>query len=149
MISVLPKEWASGLCLAVALLLGLAVPAAGQAVMPGVDLNSPTMTTAEMSREEVAAAIEAAAGAPISLVRKRLSGLDLSGLDLTGANLRGAYLNKTNFRLAKLDNAVLDQAWTLNANFEGASFRHASLIASQMHGANLKGADLTGARITA
>ena len=76
----------------------------------GVDLNSPEMTMAEMSREDVSALI--AGGAPVDLTGKRLSGVDLSGLDLTGAILRGAYLNKANLKGAILDKAVLDQVNT-------------------------------------
>lgn len=77
--------------LAVAFLFASAVPVPAQNTMQGVDLNSPMMTTAEMSRQEVAAAIEAAAaGAPVNVSGRRLSGLDLSGLDLSRAVLRGA-----------------------------------------------------------
>jgi hypothetical protein len=66
--------------MAFALALAMPAPLAAQDMMQHVDLNSPAMTTSEMSRSEVAAAIEAAAGRPLDLSRKRLSGLDLSGL---------------------------------------------------------------------
>ena len=55
-------------------------------------MSSPDMTTAEMSRGDVEAAIRAAGGKPLDLTGKRLSGLDLSGLDLHGVVLRAARL---------------------------------------------------------
>ena len=94
----------AALTLGAALLFGLMSPLRAQDPMAGVDLNSPMMTAAEMSREDVTAMI--AAGAAVDLSGKRLSGLDLSGLDLSGAVLRGAYLNKTSFKGTKLRRAA-------------------------------------------
>ena len=58
-----------------------------QTMLQGLDLTSPAMTEAEMSREDVEAAL-AAAETPLDLTGKRLNGLDLSGLDLSGVILR-------------------------------------------------------------
>ena len=123
--------------------------ALAQDMMPGVDLSSPDMTSAEMTRGDVQAVLAATGGHPADLSGKRLSGLDLSGLDFTGANLRLARLNHANLSGAKLDGAVLDQAWALGANFSGASLVKASLYMSQMAGARLDGANLEEAHITA
>jgi hypothetical protein len=68
-----------------------AVPAAAQGLMQHIDLISPEMTSAEMSRQDVEAVIAASTSArPVDLTGRRLSGLDLSGLDLSGAILRAA-----------------------------------------------------------
>jgi len=88
--------------------------ASAQDMMRNLDLSSPAMTEAEMTREALAAMLEAAPeGQPLDLTGKRLNGLDLSGLDFRGATLRGAYLNKTSLASANLDKAVLDAAWAL------------------------------------
>src|SRR4051812_45080959 len=86
--------------------------AQAQDMMRNLDLSSPNMVEAEMTREALATMLEAAPeGQPLDLSGKRLNGLDLSGLDFGGAILRGAYLNKTSLASANLDNAILDQAW--------------------------------------
>ena len=74
----------------------LAVTATAQDMMSGVDLSSPDMVSAEMTRGEVEGALAmTTANAPADFTGKRLSGLDLSGLDLSGAIFRAARLNKT------------------------------------------------------
>ena len=62
-------------------------PAGAQTdMMSHVDLTSPKMSEAELSREEVIAVLEAATpDQPANLADKGLNGLDLSGLDLSGA----------------------------------------------------------------
>jgi uncharacterized protein YjbI with pentapeptide repeats len=57
-----------------------------------VDLASPDMVSAEMTRADVEAAL---ASHQPDFTGKKLSGLDLSGLDLSGVDLRAARLNKT------------------------------------------------------
>src|SRR6187200_1575353 len=103
------------LAVARAALVALAVggAASAQDMMQYVDLNSPQMTEADMTRDEVLAVLSAAssAGAPADLTGRKLSGLDLAGVDFSGANLRGAYLNKTKLAGANFDGAILDQAW--------------------------------------
>ena len=124
--------------------------ATAQDMMRHIDLSSPDMVSAEMTRGEVEAALAAAtATAPADFTGKRLSGLDLSGLNLSGAIFRAARLNKTKLAGARLDRAILDQAWLLEADLTGASLRGANLFASQMVRARLDGADLSGARIAA
>ncbi|MGE5534249.1 MAG: pentapeptide repeat-containing protein, partial [Acidobacteriota bacterium] len=60
-----------------------------QDMMRYIDVNSPEMTTAEMTREQVAALAAAATpDHPADFTGKRLSGLDLSGLNLSGAVFR-------------------------------------------------------------
>jgi len=121
-----------------------------QNAMRGLDLASPDMTTAEMTRGQVEAVLKAVPGGRgADFSGKRLSGLDLSGLDLSGANFHAARLNHTNLSHANLDRATLDQAWALGADLTGASLVKASLFATQMEGARLDGANLTGARVTA
>jgi len=69
-----------------ALSLGLlTVTATAQDMMRGVDLSSPDMVSAEMTRTQVEAAIATATAAPADFTGKRLSNLDLSGLDLSRA----------------------------------------------------------------
>ena len=104
-----------------ALSLGLlTVTATAQDMMRGVDLSSPDMVSAEMTRTQVEAAIATATAAPADFTGKRLSNLDLSGLDLSRAIFRAARLNKTKLAGANLDHAVLDQAWLLEADLTGA-----------------------------
>src|SRR6476661_9274049 len=101
-------------------MLGLgmvAMTAAAQDMMRGVDLSSPDMVSAEMTRGELEAILaRATATAPADFTSRRLSGLDLSGLDLSGVIFRAARLNKTNLSGTRLDRAVLDQAWMLEAD---------------------------------
>ena len=113
------------------LCFGLAATAAlAQDMMRYIDLSSPEMTSAEMTRGDVETALNKAIGAaPADFTGKRLSGLDLSGLNLSGAILRAARLNKTKLARAKLDRAVLDQAWLVEAELTGASLRGATLFA--------------------
>src|SRR5262245_23378885 len=80
--------------LALATMLALAAPACAQDMMRHLDLTSPAMTQAEMTRLEVERLISGSAGRP-DLGGRRLSGLDLSGLDFRGANLRAAVMNRT------------------------------------------------------
>ena len=89
------KHWAyrHAVC-AIVLVAALAGEAAAQDMLRHVDLSSPQMTEAEMTRDEVLAALAAASPErPADLGGKRLSGLDLSGIDFGGASLRAAYLN--------------------------------------------------------
>ena len=134
------------------LCFGLAATAAAlaQDMMRYIDLSSPEMTSAEMTRGDVETALNMATGAaPADFTGKRLSGLDLSGLNLSGAVLRAARLNKTKLAGARLDRAILDQAWLVGADLTGASLKGATLFASQMLRAHLDGADLSEARIAA
>src|SRR5262245_47424927 len=117
-------------------MFGLALAAStanAQDMMRDLDLTSPAMVSAEMTRPEVEAVLaKAGAAAPADFTGKRLSGLDLSGLDLSGAIFRAARLNKTKLAGARLDRAILDQAWLLEADLTGVSLKGANLFASQM-----------------
>ena len=65
--------------LALAIAAALVLPAQAQDPMRGLDLTSPDMTTAEMTRAQVEAALKGAPGGHgADLTGKRLSGLDLS-----------------------------------------------------------------------
>ncbi|MGO9485485.1 MAG: pentapeptide repeat-containing protein [Rhodomicrobium sp.] len=134
------KRWCWGLA-ALAILCGAVCPVAAQDMLQHLDLQSPAMTQAEMTRGQIEALLSSQAGRPLDLSGKALNGLDLSGLDLSHAILRNARLNKASLQGAKLDGAVLDQAWGLDANFSGASLKGASLFASQLQGANLDAAN--------
>src|SRR5438309_11337905 len=134
------------------LCFGLAATAAAlaQDMMRYIDLSSPEMTSAEMTRGDVETALNKATGAaPADFTGKRLSGLDLSGLNLSGAILRAARLNKTKLAGSNLDHGILDQAWLLEADLTGATLKGANIFASQMARAHLDRADLSKARVAA
>jgi uncharacterized protein YjbI with pentapeptide repeats len=100
------------LILLLALLMAPAGTTLAQGMMQHVDLSSPKMSEAELSRAEVEAILAAAtADRPADLTDKSLNGLDLSGLDLSGADLRWARLNRADLRNARLAGARLDLAW--------------------------------------
>src|SRR4051812_29397353 len=124
---------------AAAIGIGLvAVTATAQDMMRGLDLSSPDMVSAEMTREQVQNMLASAtATAPADFSGKKLSSLDLSGLDFSGAIFRAARLNKTRLAGANLDHAILDQAWMLEADLKGANLKGASMFASQMARARL------------
>ena len=60
-----------------------------QDTMRHLDLASPDMVSAEMTRADVEAAL---ASRQTDFTGKRLSGLDLSGLDLTGVGMHTGHL---------------------------------------------------------
>ena len=120
-------------------------PLWAQSPMDGVDLTSPAMTEAQLTRDEVIARLAADA----DFTRAWLNGLDLSGLDFTGANLRAARMNGVDLSGAVLDGAELSQAWMMEADLTGASLKGATLFQTQLTRARLAGADLTGARLAA
>ena len=134
-----------------ALVLGVTVlPVHGQSVMDHVDLSSPEMTEAEMTRDQVLAMVDAfGPGVVVDLKERRLSGLDLSGINLERADLRWARLNRTDLSGANLRGARLDLAWLIGANLQGADLSGASLFSTQMQGCALQNAVLDGARIVA
>jgi uncharacterized protein YjbI with pentapeptide repeats len=91
------------------------IGARSQDMLRSIYLNSPDMSTSEMTRAEVEALLKAAHQdhadqGPADLQGKRLSHLDLSGLDFSAGNLRLARLNRTNLKGARFDRAVLNQA---------------------------------------
>ncbi|MFZ1429212.1 MAG: pentapeptide repeat-containing protein [Geminicoccaceae bacterium] len=143
----LPSFWR---ILVAVLILGTLPTAGGvraQGMMSHVDLNSPRMTTAELTRADIEAMLGAASGKPLDLADKGLNGLDLSGLDLTGADLRRSRLNRAKLAGARLDGAQLDMAWAMDADFTGASLKQAQLFQAQFLRARFDGADLSQARI--
>ena len=141
-------KWAMRLAhLWLGLMLLATGPAAAQGMMQHVDLATPRMTQAELTRGDVVALIAATPGKPIVLTDKSLNGLDLSALDLSGADLRWARLNKANLRGTKLAQARLDLAWALEADFTGADLQGATLMQAQLIKARLDGANLGGAAI--
>ena len=110
-------------------------PAGAQTgMMQHVDLTSPKMSEAELSREEVIALLEAAtAEQPAKLADMGLNGLDLSGLDLSGVDLSRSRLNRVNLKGAVLRGAKLDLAWLIEADLEDADLRDVSMIQAQLH----------------
>ncbi|PWE30632.1 pentapeptide repeat-containing protein [Maritimibacter sp. 55A14] len=130
------------------LLMLLGTPQAiAQSAMQGLDMSSPKMTEAEMSRADIEALI--AADDPLDLTRKMLNGLDLSGLTLDGAVFRAARMNGVSLAGASLRGAVFDQAWMLKADLSGADLTGASLFQTQLGGADLHDADLSQSRAAA
>ncbi len=123
-------------------------PAVAQDPLSVVDLESPEMSEAEMTRADVEKILDAATpDKPADFTAKRLSGLDLSGLDFSKAVLRSARLNKTKLVGAKFVDAVLDQAWLLKADLTGADMRGAHMFQGQFRGAKMDGVDLSNARV--
>lgn len=131
------------------LLPSVAMPAAAQDMMRHVDLKSPRMVEAELTRAEVEALIASAAGRPVDLVDRSLNGLDLSGLDLAAADLTRAKLNRAKLRGTRLAGAKLDLAWGMQADLTDADLSRASLMQAQFPGAILDRADLGGAVVIA
>src|SRR5215218_306843 len=115
------------------LLLGQApAQAAAQDMMRHVDLASPRMSEAEMTREQVIERLKGAApGQPADLKDRSLNGLDLSRLDLSNADLRWSRLNGTNLKGARLAGARLELAWAIEADLSGADLRGANLFQAQ------------------
>ena len=109
-------------------------PAGAQTgMMQHVDLTSPKMSEAELSREDVIALLEAAtAERPAKLADMGLNGLDLSGLDLSGVDLSRSRLNRVNLKGAVLRGAKLDLAWLIEADLEDADLRDVSMIQAQL-----------------
>ena len=126
-------------------------------LMDNIDLDSPEMTEADLTRAEVEAILakartqtqNGAGGVGGDFRRRRLSGLDLSGLSFVGADLRWARMNFANLQNADLSGAALDSAWAAQADFSGAKLVGASAQSAQMPRAILAGADLSGARVVA
>ena len=129
-------------------------------LMDNIDLASPEMTEADLTRAEVEAMLAEAraqtqngaggvGGVGGDFRRRRLSGLDLSGLSFVNADLRWARMNFANLQNADLSGAALDSAWAAQADFSGAKLVGASAQSAQMPRAILAGADLSGARVVA
>ena len=117
-----------------------------QMMMDHLDMSSPEMTMAAMSREEVARRL---AGGRGDFTATRLNGLDLSGLDFTGVTFRSARLNKANLADTVARGAIFDQAWMTGANLARAKLQGASFFQAQLIGAVLDDADLSTARLPA
>ncbi|MCZ7595150.1 MAG: pentapeptide repeat-containing protein [Hyphomicrobium sp.] len=115
-----------------------------------LDLKSDEFTKADVTRDDVLAAIAAAgADGTADFSGRRLNGLDLSGLDLRRLKLQSARINGANFAGANLEGVVLDQAWALKSDFTKANLKGASLFSTQLMDAKMPGADFAGARIAA
>ena len=142
-----PVRWLAALLIT---LLTSISATADDTMLQGVDLNSPAMTQADVTRADVIKILSAATPErPADLSSMHLSGLDLSGLDFSGAVLRDARLNKTNLRRCRFVGTVLDQAWLMNADLTGADLKGASLYQAQLIGAKLDEADLSDVRAPA
>ncbi len=131
--------------------VGLAVvPAVRADMVDHLDLKSDEFTKADVTRDEVLAAIaKAGADGTADFSGRRLNGLDLSGLDLRRLKLQSARINGANFAGANLEGVVLDQAWALKSDFSKANLKRSSLFSTQFMDAKMPGADFTDARIAA
>ena len=118
-------------------------------MMAHVDLSSPRMSQAEMTREQVEA-ISSRPAARSACTDKSLNGLDLSGLDLTGADLRWARLNKAVLEGNEARRgAGSSSPGRSDADLTGADLGGANLFQAQLLRSRLDGADLSRARIAA
>lgn len=132
------------------LLMAIPLFSRAQELMRHLNLASPEMSQAEMSREDFERKLKlATADKPADFTGKRLNGLDLSGFDLSNVIFRAAKLNNANLAGANLEQAVFDQAWLLNADLTGANLKRARLFQTQLMNAKMDNADLSGASITA
>src|SRR6266536_3018130 len=121
--------------------LGFAATALAQDLMRHVDLSSREMTSAEMTRGEVEAALASGnAGAPADLSGKKLSGADLNDASLKRASIFAAQMQR-----AELDRADLASA-RIAADLSAASLVGASLAGDQSGGRHEKPVDGIGAR---
>lgn len=124
---------------------------------------APIAHAADLTPQQVRAALETASPQPADLSGKDLSNLDLSKLDFKGANLSkanlfGANLSGSDLSKANLTGANLDAAWLMKANFTGANLTKASLFGPVIYPSlqitpgdrpNFKNANFTDARIIA
>ncbi|HWK40011.1 MAG TPA: pentapeptide repeat-containing protein [Hyphomicrobium sp.] len=135
----------------VAALVVLPAPHVARADMVDqLDLKSDDFTKADVTREDVLAAIaKAGTNGTADFSGRRLNGIDLSGLDLRRLKLQAARINGTNFAGSDLEGVVLDQAWGLRSDFSKANLKGSSLFATQLMDAKLPGADFSHARIAA
>jgi uncharacterized protein YjbI with pentapeptide repeats len=124
--------------------LAAGVPAAAQGMMQHVDLASPEMTSAEMTRADVEAAIASATShQPV----------DFSGAVLTGANLGADMKNQSMglmravLKSSNLERAILRDADLSRVDLEFASLKNTDLTNASLRGAALGGAILAGAII--
>ena len=115
-----------------------------------VDMSTPEMTEAQLTRTEVVAILEQATEeSPADFTNHRLSGLDLSGLNFKRADMRWVRLNNSDLSGSTMTGVNLDLAWMVGANLENADLTDARLFSAQVQRANLKNAILDGARVTA
>src|ERR1700730_6107698 len=98
--------------------------AVSQDLLRYVDLNSPEMSTSEMTRTEVDALLTAAPQGPGDRSSAALAGkrrANLARFDCPGSKLRLARVNRTDLRGARFDRAILNQAWLIDADLTEAS----------------------------
>ena len=118
--------------LAAALLAALPVATLGQDMMRHVNLSSPAMTEAELTRAQVEARLAAAtADKPADFTNASLNGLDLSALDLSGAVFRAARLNKANLKGANLTGASIRGTDLFGADLSGATWIDGALVCAE------------------
>jgi uncharacterized protein YjbI with pentapeptide repeats len=113
------------------LLVGGAPAPRAQDMIDQLDLKSDEFTKADVTRDDVLAAIAATPdGSLADFSGKRLNGLDLSGLDLRKLKLQSTRINGAKLAGANLDGVILDQAWALESDLTNASLKGASLFST-------------------
>ncbi|HSH41729.1 MAG TPA: pentapeptide repeat-containing protein, partial [Arenicellales bacterium] len=126
------------------------LPVSAQGMLDLVDMTSPEMAEAEMSRAQLEALLaDASRDRPADLTRRRFSGLDLSGIDFKGADLRWSRFNYADLEGADLSDARLDLTWFYKADLDGANLSRSHLFSAQLQHASLEDADISGARVVA
>ena len=96
----------SGLVTAMVAFLG---PTSAQDLIDLVDMSTPEMTEAQLTRAEVVAILEQATEeSPADFTKHRLSGLDLSGLNFKRADMRWVRLNNSNLSGSIMTGVNLD-----------------------------------------
>ena len=103
------------------LLAGSVLALQAQDMIDQLDLKSDEFTKADVTRDDIVAAIAATPdGSLADFSGKRLNGLDLSGLDLRKLRLQSTRINGAKLAGANLDGVILDQAWALESDLTNA-----------------------------
>lgn len=126
------------------------LPVSAQGMLDMVDMTTPEMAEAEMSREQLEALLaDASRDRPVDLTKRRFSGLDLSGIDFKGADLRWSRFNYADLEGADLSDTRLDLTWFYKADLDGADLSRSHLFSAQLQHASLENADIRDARVVA
>ena len=130
-------------------LLATSLPpeAGAQSALDHVDLSSPRMSAAELTRAEVEGLIAAASRAAASTLPIAASTASICRGSTSPAPTLPRPLNRAKLLGTRLDGAKLDMSWGIEADLRDASLKGAAMFQAQFPRARLDRADLSGARI--